>query len=141
VTTDATVTAAASQDAATKSEAMNVVEMARGAVDSNKGADSYVEKNGLYGGITGRGYDIAKWNFERMNTSDPTPRHEFTHLLGVPDLPSCKCLSNGDNLNQNLPMKATNEDFAWALGGSVNKHLEQARPITFRGYGERRTPV
>jgi len=55
--------------------------------------------------------------------------HEFTHILGVFDRYRGSDLSNTNIPFNNLPGNATANDYRWAVGGVINIHRNESRPL------------
>jgi hypothetical protein len=110
VTTSVSVSVAGNEDAALKTGAQNVIEIA------NDAPNNKISPNIEGGPDTG----IMNIN-DVLNT--PVAAHEFTHMLGVND-------KSGPNLSNNSLVeggwgtvgKATQQDFRWALGPVVTKN-------------------
>jgi hypothetical protein len=134
VTTQISVSVAASEQAALESGAQNVIGLTNGPADPANNANAYVNPRSFLGGP-----DTGAWNIQTL-ASRNTAAHEFTHLLGVGNKP-------GDNLSnkdpQGRPLSATSADFRWALRGVVRAHHQLNRMFDvggFSGFMLTRTP-
>jgi hypothetical protein len=119
-----TVTVHGSEKEALDFGAQNVIAVKNGDAIPGK-ADSFVEPRGLFSGSSAP--DVGTWNYQSFSTG--TPRHEFTHLLGVDDRNSGPSVSNNTHL---VMPNANNDDFNWAAGGVVDAHRRASRPIVPR---------
>ena len=65
--------------------------------------------------------DFGVWNINSISSGGS--QHEFGHLLNINDRTSGTMLMNTNMLRSNqISRKATNDDYNWALGGSVNAY-------------------
>jgi hypothetical protein len=123
VTTKVDVEVKDSEGSARKSGAQNAIEITNEAQGSS--TDSYVRGH-FFGPDTGR------WNMgskDNRGIVGGVASHEFTHLLGVYDRYQGSDLSNTHIPWNNLPGKATANDYRWAIGGAINLHRDESRPI------------
>jgi RHS repeat-associated protein len=133
VSTQVTVSVAASEQAATSSGAQNVIGMTNGPITLPNGqlAGAYVNPKSFTGMLTG----AADTGLMDINHVDNYAKHEFTHLLGTGDKPGA-VLSNTDPALR--PLGATSQDFGWGIREAtqgVNSWMRapQVHPM---GYGE-----
>lgn len=114
VSTQVSVSVAASQDAAMNSGAQNVIGLTNGNATAN--ADSYVNNRSL---LSGSSPDTGVWNIN--NLANGVAAHEFTHLLGVDDRTTGNLLSNTNLLNNPAVSRtATSDDLRLGIREAVN---------------------
>lgn len=134
VTTQVTVSVAASQDAAMSSGAQNVIGMTNGPIQMSNGqmAGAYVNAKGsLWGALTG----APDTGLMDINHADNYAKHEFTHMLGTGDKPGA-VLSNTDPAWR--PFSATSPDYGWGIREATRgvQGWMNAPAHTYMRYGE-----
>jgi len=118
VSTQVTVSAADSQDAAMHSGAQNVIGMTNG--EPQAGAGAFVNPKSLWGALIGK----ADTGMMDINHVDNYAKHEFAHLLGTGDRGDPNVPNSGPFVLSNTwpgrrPGSATAQDYGWGIKEAI----------------------